>query len=139
MTPELCSPQIPSTAGAISRDWNNRKFGLTDLGDFAKTHSPLLMRKSHFISPNNQLDPLNSFCPDRFGSSFSGDVRVHFKQELELTIGDTIVVQHRKLTLLDTEEGLVLFQLDSEDETDPVAGVDGWELCSSSSNLECIV
>lgn len=41
---------------------------------------------------------------------------MNFDQILELKVGDTLIIQNRTLTLLDTEDGLVLLQLDAEDQ-----------------------
>lgn len=40
---------------------------------------------------------------------------MQFEQELELAVGDTIFLHGRLVTLIDIEDGIALFQLDSED------------------------
>lgn len=39
---------------------------------------------------------------------------MQFEQELELAVGDTIFLHGRLVTLIDIEDGIALFQLDSE-------------------------
>jgi hypothetical protein len=68
---------------------------------------------------------------------FQGDVRVHFYRELELAVGETIILQNRTLTLLDTEDGLGLFQLDADDQYCPIASEEFWELLETNCEIPC--
>lgn len=45
-------------------------------------------------------------------------------RELDLEVGDTILIGKRTLTLLDTDGGLGLFQIDADNEYRPVSGND---------------
>lgn len=62
---------------------------------------------------------------------------MQFYRELELAVGETIVVQNRTLTLLDTEDGLALFQLDADDEYRPIETEEFWELMSVETEMPC--
>jgi hypothetical protein len=60
---------------------------------------------------------------------------VQFYRELELAVGETIILQDRTLTLLDTEDGLGLFQLDADDEYSPIESEELWELLAVAAEL----
>lgn len=60
---------------------------------------------------------------------------MQFYQELELAVGETITLQNRTLTLLDTEDGLGLFQLDADDRYHPVESDELWELLAVETEM----
>lgn len=62
---------------------------------------------------------------------------MHFYRELELAVGETIILQDRTLTLLDTEDGLGLFQLDADDQYCPIELEDFWELLETGCETPC--
>ena len=55
--------------------------------------------------------------------------------ELELTVGDTIYIgDHTTLTLLDTEDGLALFQVDADDEYRLLEGEELYEILAGAGS-----
>lgn len=59
-------------------------------------------------------------------------------RELVLAVGETIVIGDRRLTLLDIEGELGLFQLDKDDEYIPLAGEDVYDLLALSEECPCL-
>lgn len=61
-------------------------------------------------------------------------VLVNSYRELELAVGDTIIVESRRLTLLDIEGKVGLFHLDADDRYVPVSGEEIYELLTVGSD-----
>jgi hypothetical protein len=61
-------------------------------------------------------------------------VLVKSYREMVLAVGETITIGSRRLTLLDTEGGLGLFQLDAEDGYTPLSGEELHELLAASAD-----
>ena len=59
-------------------------------------------------------------------------------RELVLAVGETIIIGDRRLTLLDTEGELGLFQLDADDEYCPVSGDEIFELLAAGDESPCL-
>lgn len=55
--------------------------------------------------------------------------------ELELAVGDTILIGNQPLTLLDIEGEVGLFQLDADNEYHPISGEELFELFSGSESM----
>lgn len=62
---------------------------------------------------------------------------MQFYRELELAVGETIILRNRTLTLLDTEDGLGLFQLDADDQFSPIESGEVWELLAAEAEMPC--
>lgn len=61
-------------------------------------------------------------------------VLVNSYREMVLAVGETIIIGNRRLTLLDTEGGFGLFQLDADDEYSPVSGEELHELLAAGAD-----
>lgn len=59
--------------------------------------------------------------------------------ELDLEVGDTIHIGNRTLTLLDTDDGVGLFQVDSDDEYRPVSGEEFYEMLVAEGEFSAAV
>ncbi len=59
-------------------------------------------------------------------------------REMVLAVGETIIIGNRRLTLLDTEGGLGLFQLDADDGYSPVSGEEFYELLAAGAESPCL-
>ena len=58
--------------------------------------------------------------------------------ELDLEVGDTILIGHRRLTLLDTEGELGLFQVDEDDEYRPVSADEFSEMLAAEFDAAAV-
>lgn len=61
-------------------------------------------------------------------------VLVKSYRELVLAVGETIIIGDRRLTLLDVEGELGMFQLDKDDEYVPLSGAEVYELLAVSDD-----
>ena len=59
-------------------------------------------------------------------------VLVNSYRELVLEVGETVTIGNRRLTLLDTEGELGLFQLDADNEYCPISGEEVFELLATT-------
>ncbi|MDB5341054.1 MAG: hypothetical protein JWN70_6673 [Planctomycetaceae bacterium] len=56
--------------------------------------------------------------------------------EFDLEVGDTILIGHRTLTLLDTEGELGLFQVDAAGDYRPVSGAEFCEMLAADAEFD---
>jgi hypothetical protein len=59
-------------------------------------------------------------------------------RELVLAVGETIIIGDRRLTLLDTEGELGLFQIDADNECWPISGEEVFELLTAGDESPCL-
>ena len=58
--------------------------------------------------------------------------------ELELAVGETILIGNQTLTLLDIEGELGLFQLDADEDYHPISGEELFELFAGSESMAAL-